>query len=224
MSDTLARAEATSGQSYCHQCHAKPRREKQKGPGCVLPLSPQLISDSHRSQTLRESGMQCLQEPWGFLGGTKREESACLCRRCKSCECDPWVREISWSRRWQLTLVFFPGKSHGHRSLVGHSLWGGKESDTTKRLSMHKQRRGRVGPRAGEQLTDTGKEGCTQIYSRVLYSHTHTHTHTHTHAWLGQVFIAACWIFRFGRRTLSCSIWDQVSQPGIKSGPSALEA
>ena len=79
--------------------------------------------------------MHCLQDPWGFLGGTMVKESACHCRRCESCELDPWVREISWSRKWQLTLVFLPGKSHGHRSLVGHSLWGGKELDTTKRLS-----------------------------------------------------------------------------------------
>ena len=27
--------------------------------------------------------------------------------------------------------VFLPGKSHGQRSLVGYSLWGGKESDMT---------------------------------------------------------------------------------------------
>ena len=28
-------------------------------------------------------------------------------------------------------------KSHGQRSLVGYSLWGGKESDTTVWLSTH---------------------------------------------------------------------------------------
>ena len=31
--------------------------------------------------------------------------------------------------------VFLPGKSHGQRSLVGYSLWGLKESDTTEQLS-----------------------------------------------------------------------------------------
>ena len=35
---------------------------------------------------------------------------------------------------WQPTPVFFPGKSHGRRSLVGYSPWGGKESDTTEWL------------------------------------------------------------------------------------------
>ena len=26
-----------------------------------------------------------------------------------------------WGRKWQSTLVFLPGKSHRHRSLVGYS-------------------------------------------------------------------------------------------------------
>ena len=30
-----------------------------------------------------------------------------------------------------LTPVFLPGESHGHRSLVGYSLWSYKELDTT---------------------------------------------------------------------------------------------
>ena len=32
----------------------------------------------------------------------------------------------------QPTPVFLPGKSHGQRSPVGYSLWGCKESGTTK--------------------------------------------------------------------------------------------
>ena len=31
--------------------------------------------------------------------------------------------------------VFLPGESHGLRSLAGYSLWGHKESDTTKQLT-----------------------------------------------------------------------------------------
>ena len=34
----------------------------------------------------------------------------------------------------QSTSVFLPGESHGHRSLVGYSLWGLKELYTTQRL------------------------------------------------------------------------------------------
>ena len=31
----------------------------------------------------------------------------------------PWIGKIPWRRRWQLTPVFLPGKSHGWRSLAG---------------------------------------------------------------------------------------------------------
>ena len=37
----------------------------------------------------------------------------------------PWVR-IPWSRAWQPTPVFLPGKSHGQRSLEGYSPGGHK--------------------------------------------------------------------------------------------------
>ena len=37
---------------------------------------------------------------------------------------DPWVRKIPWSRKWQPTLIFSPGKSHGHRRLGVHSPYG----------------------------------------------------------------------------------------------------
>ena len=43
----------------------------------------------------------------------------------------PWVGKIPWRRAWQPTPIFSPGESHGQKSLVGYSLWGRKESDTT---------------------------------------------------------------------------------------------
>ena len=39
-----------------------------------------------------------------------------------------------WRRKWQPTLVFLPGKSHGWKRLVGYSPQGRKHSDTTERL------------------------------------------------------------------------------------------
>ena len=36
---------------------------------------------------------------------------------------DPWVGKIPWRRKWQFTLVFLPGKSHGQSSLLGYSPW-----------------------------------------------------------------------------------------------------
>ena len=41
-----------------------------------------------------------------------------------------------WSRKWQSTPVFLPGKSHGQRSLEGYSPWGRKELNTTEWLSL----------------------------------------------------------------------------------------
>ena len=35
---------------------------------------------------------------------------------------DPWVGKVPWRRKWQLTPVFLPGKSHGQQSLVGYRL------------------------------------------------------------------------------------------------------
>ena len=45
--------------------------------------------------------------------------------------------KISWKRAWQPTPVFFPGESHGQRSLVGCRPQGHIESNTTEGLSMH---------------------------------------------------------------------------------------
>ena len=45
---------------------------------------------------------------------------------------NPWVGNILWRRKRQLTPKFLPGKSHGQRSLVAYSPWGCKELDTTK--------------------------------------------------------------------------------------------
>ena len=44
----------------------------------------------------------------------------------------PGLGRFPWSRKWQPTLVFLAGESHGQRSLVGYSPWDHKESDTTK--------------------------------------------------------------------------------------------
>ena len=40
----------------------------------------------------------------------------------RRCEIDPWVKKIPWSRKWQVTPVFLPGKFHGQRGLVGYCM------------------------------------------------------------------------------------------------------
>ena len=66
----------------------------------------------------------------GLPGGSDGKESACNAD-------DPGLipglgREDPWKRKWQLTLVFLPGKFHGQSSLTGYSPWSRKELDTTE--------------------------------------------------------------------------------------------
>ena len=63
-----------------------------------------------------------------FPGGSDGKEFTCQCRRYWRLRFDPWVRKISWRRKWQPPPVFLPGKSHGQRSLAGYSPWGSKDS------------------------------------------------------------------------------------------------
>ena len=52
------------------------------------------------------------------------KESTCYAGehlQCRRCKFSPWEGKIPCRRKWQPTLVFLPGKSHGQRSLVGYS-------------------------------------------------------------------------------------------------------
>ena len=62
-------------------------------------------------------------------GGTSGKEPACQCRRAKRCRFNPWVRNIPRRTSWQPTPLFFPGKSHGEKGMVGYRPKGPKESD-----------------------------------------------------------------------------------------------
>ena len=73
------------------------------------------------------------------------KESSRPCRRQRRREFSPWVRKITYRRKWPSTLdfaqksarkIFLPTKSHGQRGLVGYNPWGHKELDTTQWLSM----------------------------------------------------------------------------------------
>ena len=63
------------------------------------------------------------------------KESACQRRRHKRRGFYPWVEKMPWSRKWQPTPVFLPGKFHGQRSLKGYSLWRCKELNMTAQYS-----------------------------------------------------------------------------------------
>ena len=44
--------------------------------------------------------------------------------------------KIPWRRAWQPTPAFLPGESHGQRSLMGYTVHGVAESDTTEMLTL----------------------------------------------------------------------------------------
>ena len=58
----------------------------------------------------------------GFPDGSVRKNLPLNAGAECDCRFDPRVGKSSWSRKCQLTPVFFPGKSDGQRSLVGYSL------------------------------------------------------------------------------------------------------
>ena len=58
-----------------------------------------------------------------------------ICLQCRRPGFYPWVGKIPWMRKWQPPLVFFPGKFHRQKSLVGYSLWGHKELGMTEQIN-----------------------------------------------------------------------------------------
>ena len=66
----------------------------------------------------------------GFPGGTNGERTCLLMQEMQETWVSPWVGKIPWRRKWQPTLAFWPGESHGL-----YSQWGHKESHMTERLS-----------------------------------------------------------------------------------------
>ena len=65
-------------------------------------------------------GVQLIYSVVFFCAAQQTESAICI--------------RISWRTKWQRTLVFLPGKSHGQSSLVGYSPWGRKELDMTEQL------------------------------------------------------------------------------------------
>ena len=64
----------------------------------------------------------------GLFWWLSGKEPACQCRRHKRRKFDPWVRKITWRRKWQPTAVFLPWKTHGQRDLADYSPWGDKRA------------------------------------------------------------------------------------------------
>ena len=56
-----------------------------------------------------------------------------------TCELDPWVWKIPWSRKWQPAPVFLPGKCHGQKSMADYSPWGHKRIRHDLEMKQQKQ-------------------------------------------------------------------------------------
>ena len=66
-------------------------------------------------------------ESWDFPGGSVVKKPPAM----QEMRVDPWVKKIPQRRKQQPALVFLPGKSHGHKNLVGYSPWDCNEMDMT---------------------------------------------------------------------------------------------
>ena len=60
---------------------------------------------------------------YGFPWWLSSKESACQCKRWQIPGFNPWVWKMPWRKKWQLTQVFLPEKSHGQRN---YSPWSHK--------------------------------------------------------------------------------------------------
>ena len=78
---------------------------------------------------LQSMGSQRVRQDWAtnthfqdFPGGSAVKESASM----QETKVRSLVGKMPWRRKWQPTPLFFPGKSHGQRTLVGYSPCGHK--------------------------------------------------------------------------------------------------
>ena len=110
------------------------KQSKEKGP-CFLTLVLKLtfalsFKQLGEKSKRRISFVQGFVLVLGFPGGASSKQRTYQCRRHRRLGFDPWVGKIPWGRKWQLTPVFLPGKSHGQRSLEDCSPQGHKKSRT----------------------------------------------------------------------------------------------
>ena len=94
---------------HCHSTHK--RRAKVRRASEAFCFSLALLNEEVRGSQVAQWLRICLQN-------RRREFSS-------------WVGEIPWSRKWQPTPVFLPGKIHGQWRLAGYSPWGCKELYTS---------------------------------------------------------------------------------------------
>ena len=81
-------------------------------------------------------GLSYLSSEFGLPRWLDDKDSACQCRGRGRNGFNPWAGEIPWSRKWQPTPVFLPGKFHEQEAWRATSPRGRKESDEIEHVCM----------------------------------------------------------------------------------------
>ena len=92
---------------------------------------------SSLEKNLHHSEFQMLQSFCRLPRWHGGKKSAHQWRRHRRYEFNPWVRKTSWSRKWQPTPLFLPGKLYGQRSQTLYCLWCFKGLNTAEWLCTH---------------------------------------------------------------------------------------
>ena len=123
----------------------RPRQNKKSGKIIYHCIKKKVYFLQHKNRTHTPHGVASV--PWGFpshlivsppfqeLSLLKiihlKDRRASLVARwyrihlqCRRPGFDCWARKVPWRSGWLPTLVFFPGESHGQRSLESYSTWG----------------------------------------------------------------------------------------------------
>ena len=95
---------------------------------CRFLIIPSFILTSSFAWSSFSGSFRFKVKGWGFPSGLGVKNHL----QYRRPRLNPLVAKIPWRREQQLTPVFLPGESHGQRSLVGYSLWGHMELDTTE--------------------------------------------------------------------------------------------
>ena len=99
---------------------------KNEDPTCCIQINNKLLKGLQVEQMAQRRPTAALRP------AHSSQVPTCPRRRRRRHRVSPWVGQIPWSREWQPTPVFLPGKFHGQRSLAGYSTGSYKELDTTE--------------------------------------------------------------------------------------------
>ena len=76
---------------------------------------------------------------------------------------DPWVRKITWCRKWQPAPVVWPGKFHWQRSLVGLQRVRQDWTQHTHTINLKKKKKRSVGCE-GQVPKQRRREGMKKVW------------------------------------------------------------